>query len=508
MPQPMQVLSANGLGFRGLNTQQQSIEDMGWSQIANNAVIDSAGRLAARNGWAAVNGSAISGTPPVRALHEYKQAGGVSSLISAAGSGLYSGTSTLSNITGAVVASDAHWQFVNFNNNVIGFQANHTPIVYTGSSTFSAVSFDYPSSGTNTFGNVGLAAFGRLWSTNSNHTVLKYSDLLIHNSWTDDSGGNGDGGGSAGVIDLKSVWAYGMDSVTAIAEFNGFLVVFGKKTVLVYSGADDPSTMALADVVNGIGCVARDSVQNIGTDILFLSDSGVRSFRRTIQEKSMPITEISKNVRNEIASYIGTNQSSIKSVYHERDGFYIISFPVNGKSFVFDTRMVMEDGSYRVTTWTGINPTAFVSYSGGVLYLGQRGYVGRYAGYRDNGSTYRYDYYSMWTKFGQDRLKIPKKLAAVVYGGNGDIVTFRLGFDYSKAYKDFTHTIQSTGDASEYGVAEYGISEYSGSQSNAEINVNTRGSGNVLQLGISMTIDGLPFAVEKFELYLKMGRVD
>ena len=73
--------------------------------------------------------------------------------------------------------------------------------------------------------------------------------------------------------------------------------------------------MILADTVEGVGCIARDSVQHTGTDILFLSDSGVRSFGRTIQEKSMPMRDISKNVRTDLTSLVPFQANTLATLW-------------------------------------------------------------------------------------------------------------------------------------------------------------------------------------------------
>lgn len=84
--------------------------------------------------------------------------------------------------------------------------------------------------------------------------------------------------------------------------------------------------MALTDTIEGIGCIARDSVQQTGTDIIFLSDSGVRSFGRTIQEKSLPMRDISKNVRSDLLALIPLQTYAIKSVYSPEDSFTYLLF--------------------------------------------------------------------------------------------------------------------------------------------------------------------------------------
>ena len=92
----------------------------------------------------------------------------------------------------------------------------------------------------------------------------------------------------------------------------------------------------LHDTVEGVGCIARDSVQHTGTDILFLSEDGVRSFSRTIQEKSMPMRDLSNNVRTDLTSLIGQQTNPIKSVYSADEAFYLLVFPDSQTVYCFD----------------------------------------------------------------------------------------------------------------------------------------------------------------------------
>ena len=141
-----------------------------------------------------------------------------------------------------------------------------------------AMSSHSHATGTAPQGNEVLAAYGRLWVadiTGNKHTIY-WSDFLNGHAWS---------GGSTGSLDITEVWPSGYDEIVSLAAHNGFLIIFGKKSILVYSGADDTVTSGvfrLADTIEGVGCIARDSVQHTGTDIIFLSDSGVRSFGRTI----------------------------------------------------------------------------------------------------------------------------------------------------------------------------------------------------------------------------------
>ena len=104
----------------------------------------------------------------------------------------------------------------------------------------------------------------------------------------------------SGNIDISKVWPDGYDEIVALAAHNGLLIIFGKHSIIAYQGAEAPATMSIADTVAGVGCVDRDTVQYTGTDVLFLSHTGLKSFGRTIQEKSMPISSLSNNITKDI----------------------------------------------------------------------------------------------------------------------------------------------------------------------------------------------------------------
>ena len=97
-----------------------------------------------------------------------------------------------------------------------------------------------------------------------------------------------------------------MDEIVALGAHNGYLIIFCKNNIIIYGDNDNfqagmtTSSLTLVEVIEGVGCIARDSVQNTGEDILFLSNTGVRSLNRTVQEKSQPMRDISKNIRDDI----------------------------------------------------------------------------------------------------------------------------------------------------------------------------------------------------------------
>ena len=548
-------ISVAAPGFYGLNTQRgATLLEPGWATVAKNCVIDQSGRLASRKGRSDVTASAISGTPDVEQIHDYVNTSGTSEIISAAGSKIYSGTTTLTDKTGTLTVTADNWQFQNFNGNVIGFQASHNPIIYTGSGNATelhseisdwAASTSYTagdvvkkvSAGdmtiymhcttTGTSGgsepswnttvgatttdntvtwttrefpkrNICLAAYGFIWV--ADETTINYSDLLLPYKFS---------GGSSGSLNLKSVWTYGMDEITALAAYNGHLIIFGKETITIYSGADDPTTMTLVEQIRGVGCVARDSIQDIGTDLFFLSDTGVRSLRRTIQEKSMPLNDVSKNVRDLLLTYVKNETlTEIRSAYYEPDGFYILTLPTAGLVYCFDVRSPLEDGSARVTDWDCINPKALCVARDSTLYMGHPGVISKYDGYLDNTSTYILDYRGPWLNMDSQSLKIPKRIRLTVNGGNGYTVTFRWAFDYNEQFTTSAVSITSSTSLAEYNIAEYNIAEYSGGDYLSTVSTNMSKTGEVIKFGFAMTINGNSVSIQKVDMYVKQGRMN
>ena len=99
-------------------------------------------------------------------------------------------------------------------------------------------------------------------------------------------------------------------------------------------------------------------MQATGNDILFLSNRGVMSLGRLIQEKSLPLRDVSKNVRTDLMSFVKAETLPVKSTYSPDDAFYLITFPTSNTTYCFDVRTPLEDGSFRATTWPNKKHTA------------------------------------------------------------------------------------------------------------------------------------------------------
>jgi hypothetical protein len=296
------------------------------------------------------------------------------------------------------------------------------------------------------------------------------------------------------------------------------LIIFGRNNIAIYGNPIDVTELTLAEFIPNVGCIARDSVVSTGTDIIFLSDAGVRSLQRVIQEKSLPFRDMSKNVRDELISNVSSETAAnIKAVYYDRDAFYLLSLPATGFVYCFDTRAALQDGSSRVTIWDSILPKALYVNQAKELLIGKPGYIGKYGGYLDNTASYRFRYFTNYFDFDQPTtLKIIKKIGFVVIGGSGEEIAIKWGFDYTENYLAVTKVLDIL-EVSEYNTAQYTdpadnnndesvAAFYSNGIVLEKFNVNAGGNGTVLQLGLEADIDGNPLSIQKIDVFIKQGK--
>lgn len=509
MSKPLLPLSIEAPGFLGLNTQNSgSVLPPGWAVDLNNLVYDDIGRLASRKGSVqqysdAERTSKLGASPVVRQLHEYIDATGSKVTIFAAGNAIYKLVgSTVTDISGTITTPTAdNWQFANWRGTCVGYQAGHAPVeLLTAAGTFANAA------GTMHNGSMVLSAYGRTWTVESN--TLYYSDLLIHSY----------AGGSAGSFDLATYWPNGMDEAVAIADFNGFLVVFGKESIIVYDNPDNPAgAMSIVEGIEGTGCIARDSIQVIGNEIVFLSSTGVRTLGRVIQEKSMPLGDISRHVRDALIEKATSEVTeNIRSVYNRDEGFYILSFPLTNTTYVFDLKFPNQDGTWKATTWD-YAPTAMVYTQDLNLYIAKdSGFVSLYDRYLDSilsdntgGSAYFVEYEGVWNDFGEEAahlLKIPKRAAILAAGYSGGQIAFRWALDYSSIWKE-TQLTFLVRQQSQYGIGKYGVAKYSGALEFERVTGNMSSAGQVIKIGLRADIQGVKFALQRVDILAKVGRL-
>jgi hypothetical protein len=524
-------------GFLGLNLQESSISlSSGYALEAYNCIIDRYGRIGARRGWTPVNSAIntdLGSANPVEFMFEVV-GNGTSYLLSAGTNKLFTGTTTMTTATirNADNSGDAtytitgnNWQGASlpFGDGVEAephaylVQIGHSPLVFHELPVSGGAGHDHDSG---TFGfqlladvgtlppgytssdfkpNCTLAAYGRIWMADivGDRQTLYFSRLLDGSDFS---------GGDSGSLSLNTVFPNN-DQIIGLAAHNGFLIIFGRNNIAIYANPIDVTELTLADYIPNVGCIARDSIQNIGTDIIFLSDSGVRSLQRVIQEKSLPLRDISKNVRDDLMTNVASETATqIRAIYFDRDAFYLLSLPTTKFVYCFDMRAPLQDGSARATIWTNLEPKSFLVTAAKQLYIGKPGYIGRYFGHYDNTDVYRFKYFTNYFDFDTPtEEKILKQIGMVIIGGIAQEIAIKWGFDYNENYLAVTKKL-SGNVASQYNIGEYNIAEYSDGIVLDKFKSHVGGKGPILQVGLEADINGNPLSLQRVDIYVKQGK--
>ena len=511
MARAIEAINIRAPGIFGLSTHQAtSSTDPRYALEFQNFVFDDANRPAARKGWSFLTSSPHSAN--ITALHEYIESATTSRIISASGGDLWEGTTTLTNRKGSLSHTADNWQFLNFNGKVVGVQQGHNPIVKTGAGNFSNIT---AASGSVPTGNCGLSAWGRLFITDADQKTIKWCGLLAETNW----GGAAD----AGSLDTAEVWPDGLDRIVALGVWANFLVIFGTRSVLLYENGHQPAHatagLSLKDVLPRAGAVGRDSIQSIGTDLLFLSQDGLRSLERNIAFSTVPLTEVTTNVKDDLISDIASaTNATIQSTYNATEGLYILRLGAN--YWAFDTKHKLEDGSLRASKWSGINFKSITTASDDVTYLGQTGGVATYGTYKDNTSSYSLQYRSTWLDFDSNFLKFLRRAHLTTVSEANYSVVFKTSFDFDDSVFNSSEANLPTNvrKVAEYdGVSdattadsfhEWGTAEYSGATNLVnKLAFDLGGAGHKIQVGYSVTINGHNFATQELKLLAKAGRI-
>jgi hypothetical protein len=556
-------------GSLGLNTvESQGLIDASYATLANNCIIDTQGRLSARNGIAQVSTGNFGGFSGnfISSLFEYNAGGGtyydiaiwsgpavgdlntaypylVQSMENVAVAGSSSsytasagllGTKSLP--TGAGKGNRVYMQ--NFNNKCIAFVKGKVPWVLSGDPAANAFTAITASAGSVPVTNgVGYCGFGRVWAVCTDNQTIYYSGLLDETNWASPS---------SGLIDMHTIWSNGTDQVTAIFAFNSALVVCGTKHIVLFTDGTgsllglNPVNAYVFDVLAGTGCLSQWTVDFIGqSDVVFLSPYGVQSMQRLSGGRDNPTGTLTKYVRDDLlAALQAENVNFVSGKYNNQTGQYLLTLPVSQLVYCLDVRRIYQDSVgercaritkwpiqvtdvlvdhlYNVTFGLAYNPTVPQYVSAGI------GWQTQYTDFKTGAFTYQWQ--SPWLDFSQElgdgaksRLKLLKRYETQLFAASTASCTLTWNTDFSLTPQTAAITIGSTsGQSSEFGIAQFGYSNYPTNTTYANAGFggtltlgryfyDGRASGQFYQFGLSATVAG-SFALQQVQYVAKLGR--
>jgi len=198
------------------------------------------------------------------------------------------------------------------------------------------------------------------------------------------------------------------DPITGLASWVGFnLVVFCKNSCYVIDTNPVPatatpsipaaSTFKIRTISTSSGCLSHGSIAQVGEDLFYLSRTGVRSIRRTMEENMVAsdIGILSYPIQNVIDSINWEEAEKATAIFWR--GRYLLSVPTgsstkNDTTIVYNTNTQSWMGVWRgdVTVAAGvesstINPVdyAVTQFSGGKPFLVSLDKIGNPLQFRD-----------------------------------------------------------------------------------------------------------------------------
>ena len=565
MAQQQQNITISAPGFQGINTEDSPLQqDPSFCLVAENAVLDRYGRIGSRKAFGSLTSAInVTYTPDPSAVttstvtHRLGQ-GVIDSvshvlatvsvrqydasnvllqsdyfvchLVEAAGPVYTLDEITTPTIIDASALTDA--KIVSFRNQLFIFSQGNDVLVFDGT-TLTNLSADAgylpPQDDTGTIaalidGNIVAAAYGRLWVTgvNDDYSTIYYSDLLVPTQWYDGKAAPTDPLNTGGILDVAEYWPSGTDRIINIVAHNSALYVFGRNSILIYNNAasGDPAAadgIVLADTVTNLGLVSRDAVANIGSDILFVDDSGVRSLGRTIQEKSVPIGDLTYNVRRDVISQIAQtlNKKSISLSYWPDEDLTLLLFSDANYGYAIEMRSQSTSGGNKITQWTGCLFERALYYEAAgvaseILASNTGNGILEYEGYTEfSGDAYEFKYESGELTFGQPaNLKFLKQIDYTIVSTDNDTNAYA-GWGFSGRL-DYTKALSINGQVSAlYGISLYGIAQYATALSRIKrYRVNTKGSGESVVIGIRANVLGNSFSLQEINVQTLLGRIN
>lgn len=514
---PLATLPMVAPGFRGLNTEMADAAgfvDTDWASVLSNAVFDDLGRISLREGHVVQTTVPIVGTPTILALHEFVRNDETTTVVCVgADYKIYASTddtATWSDISGEFTANllaTAQVQFANFDNNLYATAPGFKVYKYTGTGAFVEIASSNATSG------ILLSAFGRLWAARDAADIIDYSGLLDGDDWT---------GTAAGSVEASNAWTNGADTIKSVNAFGASLIVFGTQHILIYvdgAGSElgiDPNNLYVVDTIEGTGTIHPQSVVPIGEgDLWYMSPQGVQSLARVIQDKVNPLVDISKNVKSllqrEVATHVGS-EGRIQALFSPENRYCLFLFPESGRIVAFDTRVQLEDGTYRVTTWDNLDYFSLLRRRNtDVVYGLAGGEASKQTGYRDDSVVYDMAYASPWLNFGEDAhatLKVLKGFYAYLYGRETLTGTARWSFDFRPLEFSQPFTSDYTASGGEWGSGEWGEDEFGSGLRMRKQHIAGMGAGQFVKFYMSLqsTDVDAKVSIQEIGIRAKLGR--
>ena len=310
--------------------------------------------------------------------------------------------------------------------------------------------------------------------------------------------------------------------IVQIKPFRDDLFVFGSNSIKKI-GVDASAAFVLEQVTSNVGCIARDSVLEIGGDLIFLAPDGIRPVAGTSRIGDVELETISRDIRGRIVDMIKNNDLDLLNgvVIRAKSQFrYFVgddTVPaVNSNGIIGG--LTAGDGS---VTWEFGNLRGIRASCASSEYIGTQEYIlhGDYDGmvYRQeigntlNGADMISIYSTPYLDFGDTEMKKVMHKANLFVRSEGEF-EMRLSLDYDwgdpNTARPVSYSSESSGRTISWGdgSSTYGSDAVSyGTPNKPVLTVDLQGSGYSTRVNLVTVGDFAPHSIQGIVLEFGMS---
>jgi hypothetical protein len=255
-------------------------------------------------------------------------------------------------------------------------------------------------------------------------------------------------------------------------------------------------------VTTDLGCVAGDTVQEVGGDVMFLGPDGIRFLGATERIGDFNLSLASRQIQKDLVTYIETSATYTTSVIREKNQYRIFKYKqgstkANSLSYI-DTQFLDQNAqSINWGTSQGIkayrSSSTYVADTEVSLFSNDDEYVYLLeSGNTFDGVDIVSRYYTPFMAVSDPSLRKTAYKVDTYFDPEGTINgTLTLKYDFNKPGKIQPQAISFTGGGafSFYGEAVYGVSTYGG---NPDTSLESRVVGSFFTASLQYEFEGGP----------------
>lgn len=351
-------------------------------------------------------------------------------------------------------ATKARFEEFNFDGNrrVIMVDGANFPVCICSASTYSTVQ-----GSTDVVGAVLVQEF-------KDHMFYAKDDLVTFSApfdYTDFTPANG-----AGSFRLNG-------NATGLIPFRTQLICFSEDEIKNLSGTSN-ADFALTTITDKLGCAEKDTIQEVGGDILFMGPDGIRFLGGTDAFGDFALALASRQITDQMNDYIATGTDHSSLVVREKNQYRIFSYQSgmaeNATGYVGAQKVDQAGSGFEWGSLVGINvyraSSGYVDETEIVIFSNHNGYVYQMeSGNSFDGTAIAARFYTPYMSVNDPHIRKTLFKVNTFYDPEGTVsgtVSPKYDFQEPSKVQPSAQDFSGGGTFAFYGTATYGTDTFGG----------------------------------------------